>query len=156
MSEISAGAQSKTRVRGRSSEDPRMGNNEMTALIVVSHCGRIRLNLTSTTSYPMTAVQQSRALTRVEVVLHSDTRKKKRTKTIAAAQPSMSFRNHDGSRHHKKRSATTAPVSRPKIPMVIGTCMRCGQLRSAIAGVPNQRPRIAFPLPPNKLCHCSA
>jgi hypothetical protein len=127
MREISAGDQSKIRVRGSSSEDPSRGSSKITALIVVSHCGRIRLNLTSRTSYPTTAVQQSRALIRVEVVLHCDTRKKNRIRTIAAAQPITNLCIHKGSRHHRYRSAKAAPVSRPRNPMVMRTCMRRGQ-----------------------------
>jgi hypothetical protein len=50
MEEISAGFQSKIRVKGMSNVDPRSGNSRTMALIEVSHCGRIRLNLARRTS----------------------------------------------------------------------------------------------------------
>jgi hypothetical protein len=120
---MSAGAQSKIRVRGSSSVEPNRGSNKITALSEVSHRGRIRLNLTRRTSYPTAEVQQSRALRRVEVILQRETTKIKRIKTIATAHATARLRNHGGMRHHRKRRTTSIPVSRPSRAKVRGTCM---------------------------------
>jgi hypothetical protein len=100
-----------------------MGTSKMTALSDVSHRGRIRLNLTSRTSYPTAEVQQSRALSRVEVMLQWETTKTKRIRNIATAPASKKLCNHGGIRHHTKRRATMIPVSRTSNAKVKGTCM---------------------------------